>query len=715
MKNYAPHLATGQLSKEQQQRFFHCVWGVLDLIVVKRMIVHDDSRDHFTREEIFRLFNTYFEYDEETSIKFRDFVFVVKKILVGGSIDQLKDKELATLFRLIYDYRDAYYIIHKQLPLLRNAGQLGHSLSEEQEERLLKKFKRSLLGLQEAYQRENVVYTLHDLNRYGEYLNTDKAQTHHIFALLQGLFEGVLFPQTKIQAQGWDTAFKMIYKGLNLYLYYKTHFKESLTAMEKRYVQLQSAQLFLDMISENPDQGFPVKALDKILLSAVGLLEGQSPSLDRWLSRLKNPNAIALITRSIVCFSLKRFSNCGAETDSESSPELSQVQALQLQTSQAQASFPDTEFSFSEGQLLQKDLDSPALFLTPAQLQYIQQWLTSYQEGIQHIYYGWIEETALKHQFDHWLDPFFGWDAEGQLIFGSFDSRPSEQKSFWLLENQRVLSFFLGSYLPEDFFSSTQSRMSVKLWNQILSDFSPALSVLLGTPGQNSSIKQQANALFSLADQFLNSSDKDESLNSKELVDLSVHLFSALKQSQRLFQELSPLCQTEPISPCLAQKLLEDERLLSPYPRFQEYIFKQTWASYHEKIQSVLGDIEGSTFSSMDLLPLFFLIQLMETNYHLLDSDQSFSLESRELLSLAHTFKNAVYVNIPYIHSEKQAVSYIMYSLKVGSIPFFTGSSEDPIKFSHWHLNPESRQPFSIIANDFHFLLFDLYNLYTKF
>ena len=705
MQNYAPHLASGQLSKEQQDRFFHCVWGVLDLIVVKRMIVHDDSRDHFTREEIFRLFNVYFEYDEETALKFRDFIFVAKKILVGGSSDKLKDKELAHLFNLIYDYRDAYYIIHKQLPLLRNAGQPGHSLSEEQKERLLKKFKRSLQGLQEAYQRENVVYTLSDLNHDGEYLNTESSQTYLVSSLFQGLFEGVLFPQTKIEAQGWDTAFKMIYKGLNLYLYYKTHFKAGLTAMEKRYVQLQSAQLFLDIISENPDQGFPVKALDKILLSAVGLLEGQSPSLDRWLSRLKNPNAMALITRSIVCFSLKRFSNCGAETDSESSPELSQVQT----------SFPDTEFSFSEGQLLQKDLDSPALFLTPAQIQYLQQWLTSYQEGIQHIYYGWIQETAVKHQFDQWLDPFFGWDAEGQIIFGSFDSKVSAQKSFWLLENQRVLSFFLGSYLPEDFFSSTQSRMSVKLWNQILSDFSPALSVLLGTPGQNASIKQQANALFSLADQFLNSSDKDDSLNSKELLDLSVHLFSALKQSQRLFQELSPVCQTEPISPCLAQKLLEDERLLSPYPRFQEYIFKQTRGRYQEKIQSVLGDIEGSAFSSMDLLPLFFLIQLMETNYHLLDSDQSFSLESRELLSLAHAFKNAVYVNIPYIHSEKQAVSYIMYSLKVGSLPFFTGSSEDPIKFSHWHLNPQSRKPFTITANDFHFLLFDLYNLYTKF
>ena len=699
MQSYAPHLSTGQLTKEQQNRFFDCVWGVLDLIVVKRMIVHDDSRDHFTREDIFRLFNDYFEYDKKTALQFTNFIFVGKKILVGGSIAQLKDQELALIFRLIDDYRNSYYIIHKQLPLLRNASKPQHKLSKEQIALILKKFKRSFKTLKTAYQRENVIYTIQDLNRYGEYLNTNKEKTHHLFSLFQGLFEGVLFPQTKIQDQNWDTAFKMLYKSLNLFLYYTAHFKDSLHDMEKRYIHLESANLFLDMISENPNQGFPVKSLDKMFLSAIGLLEGQSLSLDRFLSKLKNKTHLALITRSILCFSLKHPKGCN----------------VNRQASQIQVSFPDVEFTLSDGQFVKKDSDTKSiLFLTSAQIQNMQKWLNDYQEGIQHIYYDLITETALKYQFDQWLDPFFGWNKDG-IIFGAFDSTTSAEKSFWLLENQVFLSFFLESHTPKGFFSSTEQTISLKTWKQIFSDFSPMLSVLLDIPAHDSSIKQQANALFSLADQFLNSSDRNQSLNSKELLDLSVHLFSALKQSDRAFNEISKHCSKNNIKKCRVQTFFEEQKLLSAYPRFKEYIFKETQPTYYKKISLVLDSINENHFSSMDLLPLFFLIQVMETNYHLLDSNQSFNLEAHELLSFAHAFKNEVYANIPYIYSKKQAMSYIMYSFKTGVIPFFTGSDEAPIQFSHWHFHPESRKPFTITANEFHFLIFDLYNLYKQF
>ncbi|MDE0091750.1 MAG: hypothetical protein OXN83_00500, partial [Oligoflexia bacterium] len=105
MKRYYPYLTEGELNWEQQQRFFHCLHGTLDLIVNKKLFTHDSSRDYFTREEIFRLFHSYFEYDAETSDRFVDRLLAVKKILIGGSMDRLKDSELSILYSLVYDYK----------------------------------------------------------------------------------------------------------------------------------------------------------------------------------------------------------------------------------------------------------------------------------------------------------------------------------------------------------------------------------------------------------------------------------------------------------------------------------------------------------------------------------------------------------------------------------------------------------------------------------
>ena len=682
IKNYSPYLLTGQLTWKHQKRFFNCIWGLLDLVVVKKVIIHDASRDYFTREEVFRFFHLYLEYDKAQSHKITNSILTTKKLLVGGSIDKLRDQELEWIFRLIYDYRDAYYIINKQLPNLMKVFSSQESLHPEQRQRLLEQFKKSFERLHTAYKRENVIYRIQ---------SSDISESKAPARFLQSLLEGLLFPKKEIQ--NWDLAFKTLYKSLNLALYYKTYFKESLPDIEKRYIQLETLNLFLDMIAENKQKGFPLNQMDQMLLSTFEVLENSSS----FLSKFKDKDRLALMTRSMLCLSLKHPKGCKINSEN---------QALHI-------SFPDSKFILSDNQLVKQSLtQKEILFLTYEQIQALQKRIKDYQLSLQDIYSGFIEETALKHQFDQWLDTFFRWNKD-RMYFGNFHSTTAVKKSVWLLHYKTLLSLFLDSYLPEGFFTDTKESIPIDTWQKIVSDFSPLMSIVF--PAHNMEMKENFNQLFLIADQFLNSSDRDQKLNSKELMDLSIHLLSAFKQSQTAFEWISKHCDTNNIRDCSVQSLFENEKLLSPYPRFKDYIFTETKQKYFEKISLALEGIDGDNLSSMDFLPLFLLIQIMETNYYLLDKNKSFNLESSELLSLAHSLKEEVYINIPDVYSEEQALSYIMYSFKTGVIPFFTGSGLESLKFTHWHLHPESRKPFTITANEFHFLIFDLYNLYKKF
>ena len=118
---------------------------------------------------------------------------------------------------------------------------------------------------------------------------------------------------------------------------------------------------------------------------------------------------------------------------------------------------------------------------------------------------------------------------------------------------------------------------------------------------------------------------------------------------------------------------------------------------------------------ALSFTPLFILLQAMDINYALIDTNQSFRLESDEILLFVQLFEEQLAKQIPYLSNTDQARAYLMYSFKTGDMPFFTGDAFTPVQFVNWYLDPKKREAFQIFPSDFHFLIFDFYKLYQNF
>ena len=179
--------------------------------------------------------------------------------------------------------------------------------------------------------------------------------------------------------------------------------------------------------------------------------------------------------------------------------------------------------------------------------------------------------------------------------------------------------------------------------------------------------------------------------------------------------QLNVLCDDELFLDCVTEALLNSPEMLQPYPRFKDHIFSSQRKKYKNHIQSVLSGWNKGE-SSSQLLELFFLIQVMEVNYYQkINTNLSFNLEYEELLDFAHSLKEPVSSSIPYLYNSEQALAFLLYSFQTQEIPFFTGTEFEPIRFTHWYLNPQIRSDFSITPNDFHDLAFQFYQLYKRF
>ena len=108
---------------------------------------------------------------------------------------------------------------------------------------------------------------------------------------------------------------------------------------------------------------------------------------------------------------------------------------------------------------------------------------------------------------------------------------------------------------------------------------------------------------------------------------------------------------------------------MAAYPRFQKHLFDSQIDKYKERIEAVLGR-KGEQIQALNLLPLFVLIQTIELNYKLIDRNQSFYLESDELLLFGKKIEAQLESQIPYLSNQNQERAYLMYSFKTGDIPF---------------------------------------------
>lgn len=735
VKNFYPFFIRGELGWENQEKFFRCLHDFLELIVDKKIFTHDPGRDYFTRREIFKMFHWYFEYESETSTLLTDKVFFIKKALIGGSMDKLKDSEIAVFRRLIYDnprdddsqddsYQTIYYILHKQIPVFRKAFfEESTRITPKEREKALDQLRKAFILLGRAYTRENIVYRIDDLYKYDEYLK--KAQiiespisksVKQPFWFAHNLFEGLFSPKKEIKGKDWLSALDTLYKAVDLFLYYKTYFLKDLPSPEFVYRTLEGMEIFMSSLqfektlTEKNKKGFPLRNLDEMLSVLFSFFNQDSDSSSfkgSLFANIGQAHSIPLFTRTLSCFSLDKSPEKECESKWGSGPS-SPVVTL---------SFEDAKFEIFPDKIKRSRISGKSSFIEMGKLKALKQWLAGYKRSLLEIDSGNVYFVAKNRQFDHWLSPFFGWEKNSRIKFGAFHASENSEKFYQLLNYQAFLPLLFSSYLPKNFFSSKnekQASISFETWKQMVKEISPALVVFGGKKGYKNSWRQSFFDLFNFADLFLYSSNRDGLLNAEEFTDLAVHFLEGIKGSRFAYDKISRLCADQLTLPCITEKIVEDQEILAVYPRFQKYLYSSQMEKYKEKIKTILEEGQENQVHALSFVPLFILLQAMELNYELIDGNQSFHLESDEILLFAKHFEERLAEKIPYLLNTDQARAYLMYSFKTGDMPFFTGDGFVPAQFVNWYLDSKKHKAFQISPGDFHFLILDFYKLYQN-
>ena len=708
VSRYYPYFLDGKLGLKEQERFFNCIGGFLDAVVNKRIVFHTPSRDHFTRGEMFRLFHEILGYEREKANRLIDQILFLKKILVGGSIDKLRDQELSWLLRMTLDYRDAYHIIRRQIPVLKRLFK-GKPISENQEKTASEQLRKTLLYLERAYKREKVFYTIEDISQYADYMGEADPKTQSLFLFLQNLLEGVVFPQKEIRGGNWLVFVHSIRRSFDLLFYYNRYLNKELNEIQLAYNSLSALDVFTNLLSSNEKlflkKGFPLKNLDKMLKASLSILKPSSRASSQGLfSHFQDPVKLSFITRILTCFSLNRSGQKECSSNWETAD-----------SSLVSFSFPDSRFRFFEDRIIKENKAFKNYFIDSQKIRNLKIAIHYYRRALLDINEGLTSSLATQKQMRHWLDIFFGWDKNKRIIFGSFKPSDNKSKMIHLLSYHSFLSLALAYHVPRDYFYFGEKELLFEDWLAIVSDLSPFFSVLLGVDGYKLSWRESAEDLFYTADLFLNSSDGNNALSAKELSDLFIHILSAAQQSQKVFSIVSDVCDSKRFLSCAVKTTIDHSQALSSYPRFKDHIFQVNKKKYQANMEKVLSGVK-KTGNSFQFLELFFLIQLMEVNYYQrINTNVSFNLESSEILVFADQIKDKVRQNIPYLYNSDQALSYVMYAFKSGSIPFFTGSEFESIRFTHWHLNSKPHRSFISTPIRFHNLVFDFYHLYRRF
>ena len=574
MKKYYPLLFKGEpgFGWQKQERFFLCLHDTLEIFVDKEIFIPPKDRDYFTKEEISWIFDEYFGYDPETSRDLTNKLFLIKKVLIGGSVNKLKIRELAVFRRLVFDYQDIYYILHKQIPVFHKAF-AGEHIAPQEKTDALHQLKKAFILLKRAYTREGIVYPIHDMHKYDEYF--EEAQifktsrtslAKQAFWFLHNLYEGLFSPQQAIKKTDWQLALDSLYNMVNLFLHHRAYFSKDMYPPAFVYRALESMEIFVSSLkfvkTQKNKKGFPLKNLDK-MLSVIFSYQNSHISGGFFT----NIDSIPLLTRTLTCFSLDKSpeKNCKSEWGSRSS---SPVVTL---------SFEDSKFEVFPDEIKRSSLSKQSAVIELEKLRILKQWFAAYKKSLSDIHLGNANDVARNRQFDHWLNPFFGWEEESsRMIFGSFYSSKSKDKSYQLLNYQAFLSLLFFSYLTEDFFSSEngeQASLSFTTWKKIVKEISPALVTFGGKEGYKSSWRQSFFDLFHFADSFSYSSNRDKLLNARELMDLTIHLLEGIKSSYFTYDKISQLCANNLSLSCVKQKIVEDQEIMAVHPRFQNIFY----------------------------------------------------------------------------------------------------------------------------------------------
>ena len=407
-------IGDGSLTNDEDQEiFFRCVEDFLELVIQNKIITHDPSRDYFTKEEIVKLFSKkeYFNIDIKRSQEIVSNVFFIKSIVVGGNPNQLSDKEIQSIHKLVPYYRDFYSIIYKSIPTLRNVFNGNGHVPEEQIQKSLDKLSQGFVLLSKSYHRLDVEYSINDFEHLFSYANEKgllKDQELENYREFYSIWKDNFFAsKSTIQNQDWFVFFHHLNNLSSSFVYYKSFTNSKNPLESKTFIKaVRSAKFFiLSLIKVKPEvnQGYVQ------LVSS----EDSIPKED-----------IAKMLRSLNIFS-----------DVKDQDLLSTLKIM-----------PDAK--------------------TLVEL------LKGYEQSYSHLLNGSDLKVGFEQGFINWLDGSFGetYEDNARIVFYPLDSKANYYKLPYELLNYKLISnILLNSYKDQESLSKKDFETIIQNFSPILS------------------------------------------------------------------------------------------------------------------------------------------------------------------------------------------------------------------------------------------------------
>ena len=719
---YGPVLFQNTLTEREIDHFFECLHDVAEAMF---FFTPEPGRDYYTKEELISLL-VHFNFSPRESSEMVSRFLAVKKLFVGGKEDRLSEQELKWIYSLMDDYKKVISFLQEDFPLLGQifSGNLRRELSEKEFQGLSERLTSNLSYLGKEFTKRGMFYQLKDLDKTHEYLlrggliTSENREDWQTFSVVLSEWAGGIFgPNAVIQGADWKPFLRSLHSLLKPFLYYRVYVAGKDTSHPRIFSRfLHSARLFLSSLQyEGPrsrNQGFPLHRLDKIFQALTGggvsdaFANGTFGSLWRSLTR-NNGESWVLLTRALACFSLpSRQTNCSVRWGKTPTDPVVSYH------------FPDGQFHFYEDR--QKWIPSSwrAFELSADQMDYLNSWLSywsynvlSLDEGNLPSYQG--QQPALSA----WINGFFGRDPTGRIVFDrhnppSFLNRLSQS----FLENDVLIKLVFSSYpsprtsLSAVNFRNSTFQLSPELWDQAVHELSPVFVLIFQGRGYRPGLKNDFLSLREYADYFLNTANRNGVMDYGELMDLAFHLSSAVSSAQTAERHIKAVCGFRPTSSCTAGALVSEEEILSHFPYLQSRlsVSSDRFSAQAEKL------LPEHITDYGDLITLFALLQMVETNFYFLDEDLSFYLEINEVFPLLRALAPKVRDSAFFIHTERQALAFLTYSAHKQTVPFLRRGDQEPfqsIEFMNWTLYPEKWRELKISQTDMFFLTSEFYLL----
>ncbi|MCY4512639.1 MAG: hypothetical protein OXB86_03005, partial [Bdellovibrionales bacterium] len=464
-------------------------------------------------------------------------------------------------------------------------------------------------------------------------------------------------------------------------------------------------------------KGFPLRGLDRMFQVMIGDFLNHSDfvssSLGSLLKSLARDGGTPwiLMSRALACFSLPpRKVNCSVHWEDSSKAEVVKYQ------------FPDGNFYFNENRQKWRPSTRKKFEISSDQIHYLKDWLSYWSYNLLSFHRGSLpsykgQEFALAG----WMNGFFGQDLKGRVIFSRHNSQNSVQRlSRQFMENDLFIKLFFSSYpsqrkTPDDVnFRNSAFHLSPELWEKAVGELSPVFTLLYGN-GFQPGLKSKFISLLDYADHFLNTANYNGLLDYGELMDLAFHLPSAAVSGKTAYpyviKECAPNLEVSCVSRVLLSQEEEENEILSHTPYLQSYL-----SGYSEQFDEITQNLLPEKITGSEDLVVFFLFaQMIETNFYFLDENRSLSLETEEIFPLMRALAPKVQSAVPFIHDEKTALAFLIYSAYHQTIPVLRKDPREPfqsLEFVNWTLYPKKWKGLGLSRTRIFSLAVDFYDVY---